>query len=251
MGALMRAAAGAAAWSFAPASVSGYVADYDPSLITGLADGDPIPSCPDGSGNSRTASQATSSKRPSYKTGIFNGRPAMRFDGVDDYLLYDAGSSFYTSNVASFYIVHKPISIINNGRCLALWNGIANGDFNLPNVPVGSYGTSTQGDYRDGSLATVPQPSIGTASIFSDVYNGTSQQCWKNGTAGTGPVTGSPATGAFAFREFFLGAGYSAGITAYNNFDLARVLIYNAAHTTTERRYVEAGLGALYGITVV
>lgn len=234
--------------SFTPAGLSGLVADYDPYLITGLADAAAISSCPDGSGNSRTAVQATGANQPTYRTSIFNGRPSMRFDGVNDYLLYDAGSTFYTGNTASFFIVHKPITVINNGRCLALWNGTLS-DFNRPNVQPGTYGTTNQGDYRDGALATVPQPSAGTASIYSDVYNGTSQQAWKNGTAGTGPISGIIATDPFAFREFFLGCGNGPG--SYNNFDLGRILIYNRALTTTERRQVEAYLGALYGITVV
>jgi hypothetical protein len=229
------------------AGITGLVADYDPALITGLVDADPIPSCPDGSGNSRTASQATSTKRPTYRTNQMNGKPVMRFDGVDDYLLYDAGSVFYSGTATSFYIVHKPITVISNGRCLALYNG-SGGDFNVPNDQPGTYGTTRQGDFRDTQLSTVPQPSAGTPSIFSDVFTGSSQQVWNNGTAGNGPTSHS---GAFAFREFFLGAGFSGGITAYNNFDLARILICSAAHSTTERRQIEAALGSLYGITVV
>jgi hypothetical protein len=105
------------------------------------------------------------------------------------------------------------------------------------------------GDFRGSQLSTVPQPSAGTPYVFSDVYGGTSQQTWKNGTAGTGPIAHSSA---FSWREFVIGTGFQVSTpTAFQNSDIARILIYNRALTTGERRQVEAYLGALYGITVV
>ncbi len=52
--------------------------------IMGLVDDDPVATWIDSSGYGNDATQATSSKRPTYKTGIQNGLPAVRFDATDD-----------------------------------------------------------------------------------------------------------------------------------------------------------------------
>lgn len=49
-----------------------------------LANNDPVGTWTDSSGNSRNLTQATSAKRPTYKTAIQNGKPVVRFDGTDD-----------------------------------------------------------------------------------------------------------------------------------------------------------------------
>jgi hypothetical protein len=52
--------------------------------ITGLVDTDPVASWTDSSGNGRTATQTTAGRKPTYRTNIQNGKPAVLFDGVDD-----------------------------------------------------------------------------------------------------------------------------------------------------------------------
>ncbi len=54
------------------------------SSITGLSSGDPVATWPDTSGNARDASQATSAKRPTWVTGVLNGKAVVRFDVTDD-----------------------------------------------------------------------------------------------------------------------------------------------------------------------
>ena len=51
-----------------------------------LNDGDPVSSWADSSPNADPAIQATASKQPIYKDGVANGRPAVRFDSIDDVL---------------------------------------------------------------------------------------------------------------------------------------------------------------------
>jgi hypothetical protein len=45
----------------------------------------------DFSGNGRQFKNTTSTRRPTFTTGLQNGRPGFVFDGVDDYVLPDAG----------------------------------------------------------------------------------------------------------------------------------------------------------------
>lgn len=61
---------------------------FDASAITGLSNNDPVASWPDAFGHGWAATQATSSKRPTYKTNQLNGLPGVLF-GSDDKLETD------------------------------------------------------------------------------------------------------------------------------------------------------------------
>jgi len=53
--------------------------------ISGLTNGAPVATWPDGSGLNNNASQGTTSYQPLYWTNVVNAKPVVRFDGVDDY----------------------------------------------------------------------------------------------------------------------------------------------------------------------
>lgn len=61
---------------------------YTDSTLTTLvsADGDPVGGWKDKSGTGNSFIQGTSSKRPTYKTGIQNSKSCVLFDGTDDQL---------------------------------------------------------------------------------------------------------------------------------------------------------------------
>lgn len=65
----------------------GYVAWFKADSIIGLSDGDQIGTWEDSSLNNKDATQSTASFRPVYKTNVVAGKPAVRFDGVDDRLV--------------------------------------------------------------------------------------------------------------------------------------------------------------------
>lgn len=76
------ALAGGGAWT--PAQLATPASFWLPtSDLTGLADGNPCSSYLDVSGNSRHFN-ASGTARATFKTGILNGYPVLRFDGVDD-----------------------------------------------------------------------------------------------------------------------------------------------------------------------
>lgn len=62
---------------------------WDAAQLTGLSDGDPVGTLTDASGNGKNATGATTA-RPTYKMGIINSKPVLRFDGVDDKLSFAA-----------------------------------------------------------------------------------------------------------------------------------------------------------------
>jgi hypothetical protein len=65
---------------FSPGDLADLEGWWDADEITGLSDTDPVAQWDDLSGNGRHMVQATSGKQPTFRTGILNGRPGVRFD---------------------------------------------------------------------------------------------------------------------------------------------------------------------------
>ena len=68
-----------------PKSISGLTLWFAADKLTGFNDGDAVTTWPDLSGNGYDVTQGTSGSRPLYKTNIFKGKPALLFDGTDDF----------------------------------------------------------------------------------------------------------------------------------------------------------------------
>lgn len=68
--------------------------------ISGVSDTDPLPQWDDLSGNDNHAKEAANP--PTYRTGIVNGYPVVRFDGVNDRLITDG--NVLSGNDADFTI---------------------------------------------------------------------------------------------------------------------------------------------------
>ena len=68
-----------------PTQIDGLKAWYDASTLTGSS-GTAVSSWLDQSGNDAHMYQSTSAAQPTVQTGVLNGKPIVRFDGVDDFL---------------------------------------------------------------------------------------------------------------------------------------------------------------------
>lgn len=96
--------------SVTPEDVAGLIVWLDADAITGLADLDPVASWDNiaSGGGSETFSQSTAAARPTYRTNILNGLPAVRFDGSADHL---DGATARTLKPATLFAVIKPSSL--------------------------------------------------------------------------------------------------------------------------------------------
>jgi len=70
----------------APSNYANLYAWWKADAIVGLTDGQQVASWVDSSASGNNATQSSSSLKPIYKTGIYNGQPCVRFDGSDDIL---------------------------------------------------------------------------------------------------------------------------------------------------------------------
>lgn len=197
-----------------------------------LADEDVVSSWTDMSGSNRHATQATFSKRPTYAATGLNGKPTVRFDGVDDWLqTVDFGLSF----PIEIFAVMTERSIFNNRRIM--------GGF-TPFVTVLD---------RD-SLSTYRVFSNSLSISFSDAstspklmhlrFTSSGAAISRNGgTESTGSSSLTSAPGGWTL-------GTSGDKNTFAGIDVSELIIMSTALTTGSRQGIRQALGAKWGITV-
>ena len=231
-----------------PRVVSGLTAWYAADQLV-LNDGDPVASWSDLSGNSNHATQGTTAAKPLYKASIVNGRPAVLFDGVDDWLALTAAvGTILTSAAKTVFVVSKLVAAVSNSRIFSVSNAALNSTRScilLNGAPEyqTSYTTgSAQGNFSWSGIVA----STSVAQILEVVQSGTSISGRVNGTQyGSANDAGSEAAGS--------GAALGSGANGWSGFLSGYVLefiVYNRALSTTEATAVRRYLGARYGLAV-
>jgi hypothetical protein len=228
--------------AFLPTDIAGLQFDLDPDTgmysdagTTLATNGGSIQQANDQSGLLHHASQATSGKRPLWRTNIVNGHAVVEFDGVDDYL---KTASFTLNQPETIFLVVKQLASSSN------FHYFIDGD---SQDVMGGYGQSNQLEWRiyAGVAEIVGGPLDLTAfHVLEGVFNGASSLAKVDGNAGAtgnaGPLGGSGVT---------LGSGGNT-TNYFTNYQLARALVYAGALDATQRSQLRSHLGTRYGVTV-
>lgn len=212
-----------------PNSVSGLEAWYKADSIS-QADGTAISTWTDSSSNGRDISN-TGSNRPTYKTGILNSQPIVRFDGADDWL--ERNASFINGNDWTVIAVAKSSAgtgVIasndtNPSRGWVFYRSTAGGNFETSGAGGTTYTASSGFD-----ISTVR----GGISIY------------VNGAFNNMSTRSIPVNTAF----FDVGRRAYPGAETYLNGDIAEIIIYGKKLSLTERAQVEAYLASKYALSI-
>lgn len=197
----------------------------------------------DQSGNLKTLSQTTPSKRPSWQAGVLNGSPGLYFDGVDDILVRN--EDILGTGDVTIIAVFKPISWSTAVSGRIIQNGTEKFQFRLSgtnsNLLVSSDGvsviTSANNSISLGAayVAVVTRKASGAVTFYiNGALSGAEDQA--SGTpSGYSAVTnvGNRTLGERAFDGYI----FEVGI-------VQRIL--NGAEISA----VSRSLGSKYGITV-
>lgn len=201
---------------------SGLVARWESDSITGLSNNDPVATWPDTSGNSRDATQSSSSLKPLYKTNILGGKPALLFDGSDDEL------NFTSTPLTNFTVamVTKLSSLYSSYQFGMLQWSAASGDksgFSLndtsptvtPHITIfNSSGTET----ANKAMGISYDPAVVVPHIAVWTYNGSTVAARDNGASqstsnqDSGYNSGAGKIG-FSYQH---GKGYLCALLVYN-----------------------------------
>jgi len=129
--------------------------------IAGKTDGDRIDIWPDSSGNGNDATQPSASTRPTYISQGLNGRAVLRFDGVDDMMVFPEIADIRTV----FFVLKEDAGATENWRPMIShstserWHRGENKNFwsvrwGMPEVYNGQ--TTVNGDPVDGTSTKIP-----------------------------------------------------------------------------------------------
>lgn len=230
--------------------------------ILGLAEGASVATWPDSSGYGRDATQTSATRQPKYHATYGNGRPALSFDGVSQFLqtpsfsLLPTASSeltlvvlFRTNNLTSqrFLLMQPQSNCVNNIEL-----GYRTGDADRPNFGLHSgcsHATVTTSNLQADtwSLYVTIVESTGSAPDNLAVYSSGTQQALELDKGGW-PSAGGYGT---AQRKVLIGARDDVNNGSYNSFhsgDIAEVQVYPSALDGPTRSKVEAWLKTKYGL---
>ncbi len=227
----------------------------------GLADGAAVATWPDSSGNGYDATQATAAAKPTYKAGIRNGKPVVRFDGGDWLVLSGAGLGLLRNVTGATVIAVLQTALPGTGTYaifISTGAGAGAARFTLAR----EYSVATNADIRarrldadvvaeiHGAGLTAGAWSVATGRVDLSGANRTAR-LWQSGgllaTSDTFLTSGS--TSDTASLGIGIGAAPAAGANAITG-DIAELLVWSRALDDGERRRVEHYLGRKYGIAV-
>jgi hypothetical protein len=183
----------------------------------------------------RNFSQATVANQPTYVLAAINSLPALRFDGVDDFMTFAdptlswlANSSFTIFTVAT-KTAKTTNSFIIGGLGTAVRSNLAVG-YTIPT----SFKTVFGGDDIN---SIVPTVTVGQPELYAVRYDNLNnkREVKRNGvTVGLGASDGAPSG--------MSGQSLGRYLSTYGQFDLGEIIIYNRAVSDYEMAQVERDL---------
>jgi hypothetical protein len=218
-------------------TTNGLVAQFDASasaLVTRDANGY-VSSWQDKTANARTLVQATQGNKPVWQATGLSGLGAIAFSGSSQFLTFNdqtmaflAGTSFTIFHVAS-KTAQSSNSYIIGGQGVGTRNNLYFGNL--------SANTYKWGFGNDDQNAIVTNANAGTPELYTLVYStaDNSRRIRRNSVdVGVGASAGS--------LSGMSGQAVGRYITAYGQFSLGELLIYNRALSATEYLAVERDL---------
>jgi len=224
---------GGGSFPTAPSS-SNLVAWYKTETLA-LADGAAVVTWPDSSGQGNDITQGTAGKRPTFKTGVLQGRDAVRYSNANDSCLIDATPSGLGAAGYTAYVVFKVGTWLNNALLLAtnsstagviLSNGAAQTFYSIAHG-----GNGVQVDTGEG----------GGAKAARIVRGGWAPNTMAIYVGGVGPLSLGNSD-AFSQTLICVGAHDDTDTTLNFDGDIGEVLLYNgdisASEKTTTQGYL-------------
>jgi hypothetical protein len=203
------------------------------------------------SGNGNNATQADSAQQPTAVTNVVNGHTVLRADGTSDQMSI-ASNPLTGASGGTLVVVFKqdadPPSVGANtggGPISRLGSDAAT---------PGDHWPWTDGNIYDGSMSTArktvgnPTTSLASWAVISIVSAASDYRFYINGTLFYS--TASNTVGFSGSAPLLFWSTDSGGGIYYFKGDVAEVLAYNRALSTTERQAAEDYAGTKYGITI-
>ena len=222
-----------------PTDISGLQLWLDASdSSTIIENGGTVSQWNDKSGNGYNVSQGTASNQPTYTASALNSKSVVRFDGNDELTNGSATVVGGSTNRTVFVV-------FNSTGGSATSYGVTLGDSTSTGQTFGvskEIAVRVNGGYRTWTTAV-----DSTHAIVTIVLDGTSTtdlSAWKNGSSLTASSTGTQTINTAA--GIIIGNGTAGGNLVG---DVAEIIVYNSALSTSDRESVESYLSTKWGIS--
>lgn len=210
----------------------------------------------DQSGSGLHAAQPQGTRQPSLAPTDLNGKPALRFDGVDDGLAIPFDLSPAKNASVTVFAVWSSEPV---GRGASLRKLYGHDDDGFDRTAGFDDRASTQWGYfaGDGGVKLYFSPTAGTATLTTDVWTPTTFSGFVNSRVKVNnqPVNNTAGNATMALGSIRHDTKYPGdrNQTRYGGYEpwhgtIAEFLIYDRPLTQDERQQVERHLIAKYGI---
>lgn len=209
---------------------------FSPSDLTGLKlwlkadslalnDNDPVATWTDSSGLGNNATQVTAGFKPLFKTAILNGKPIVRCDAVDDGM---SSAAVANRPYTIFLVASQPSQPgATTSRILAGGSGLNT----LIAIRRPNNCVFTGGDVRG-----LPFGANGVACVVALTVSAVQTTTLHHN--GTDIADATPSSANFGTVNLGTGGTYAEAANA----DVAEVIVYDTALSTTDRQSVETYL---------
>jgi hypothetical protein len=213
----------------------------DAGQLNGLADGASVSRWPDRSGAGFVATQTISARQPVYLADVLNGRPVVDFDGVDDYLTITA-SLVGGGRARTVAFVARPNVVAATG-IMDLGDGSRTG---------GAFMITPETAVRVGVGYRIWRNALPTAraSVGVVILNGKSTDNLAGWIDGSPLGVASTVTTSINTKGVTTIGSWTASPIGPYNFagDIAELIVYDRALSTTERQQIERYLASKYSL---
>jgi len=212
----------------------------------------------DKTGNGRNFIQATSNNRPVFLTNQLNGKSVISFDGINDVL---ASSSSTTNGLLSgvsgisIFAVRKTKSTVSTAESTFItYSNLTNTRLHLNVGATDSSNVSLRRISTDANTSVAGgnnTATVGSFGLYEAVIDFNSAvktaSSYKNGTL-LSQNTNLTSTGSTAAVAGNSGIGGAPAGSLWADIDIAEIIIYGAALTTTQRQQVESYLNTKWAL---
>jgi len=219
---------GGGAAAFSPASIPGLQLWLDASQIVGLNDGDVVTTWQDLSGNGNDVTQTTGSRQPTYQTNEVNGKPCVRFDGVDDFLRC---TTFSQAQPLTVLVVSKLTGSTGQKRMF---------DGNTSRFLIGLQLGANLIFYAGGEINYADAPPW-PWRYYTGIFHGSSSSQYRNGT-----LLGNGNPGTWSLDDLMVGAGVF-GFEPWEG-DIAELIIYDSSLSAGNLALLHSYIASKYGL---
>lgn len=204
-----------------------------------LNNNDLVASWTDSSSNANHATQSTSTRQPTYKTSILNGKPVVSFDGGD-----------FVATGSTLSLTTFSISVVFRASAHSIVYEHGNGSSVYLYTTTNNTIQATKGSVTSGRNLSTSWGIGSTWRIVTVTFDGTQagHLMYINAASQTliNVVTGDPGTASNA-QTMYIGAR-GAVPNLYTTGDIAEFVCYSAVLTSTERANLESYLNAKYAV---